>query len=133
MKNTNYNNGKIYKIEPTCEYDAGDIYIGSTTKKLLSSRMAAHKHHYTQHKEGLFNKLTSFEIFDKYGLDNVKIILLESVNANTRDELLEREAYYIKEFKCVNKIIPTRTLKEWQNMHSFFRIGFYSQNGIFCF
>ena len=33
---TNYNNGKIYKIEPICEYDEGDIYIGSTTKEYRS-------------------------------------------------------------------------------------------------
>ena len=23
----NYNNGKIYKIEPVCDHDEGDIYI----------------------------------------------------------------------------------------------------------
>ena len=33
---TNYNNGKIYMIEPICEYEVGDIYIGSTTKQYLS-------------------------------------------------------------------------------------------------
>ena len=31
----NYNNSKIYKIEPTCEYDEGDIYIGSTNREYL--------------------------------------------------------------------------------------------------
>ena len=114
MNNTIYNNGKIYKIEPTCEHDEGDIYIGSTTM-LLTQRMASHRCEYKKGKNGSHHKLTSFDIFDKYGLDNVKIILLESVNANTIVELLEREAYYIKEFKCVNKNIPTRTIKEWQN------------------
>ena len=114
MNNTIYNNGKIYKIEPTCEHDEGDIYIGSTTR-LLTQRMASHRCEYKKWKNGLHHKLTSFDIFDKYGLNNVKIILLESVNANTIVELLEREAYYIKEFKCVNKNIPTRTIKEWQN------------------
>jgi hypothetical protein len=31
--NNKYNNSKIYKIEPICEYDEGDIYIGSTIRK----------------------------------------------------------------------------------------------------
>ena len=34
----NYNNGKIYKIEPL-NGEEGDIYIGSTTKEYLSQRM----------------------------------------------------------------------------------------------
>jgi hypothetical protein len=42
---TNYNNGKIYKIEPLNGED-GDIYIGSTTKKLLCQRMASHRYDY---------------------------------------------------------------------------------------
>ena len=29
----NYNNGKIYKIEPIVDHDEGDIYFGSTTKQ----------------------------------------------------------------------------------------------------
>ena len=33
----NYNNGKIYKIEPV-NGEEGDIYIGSTTKEYLSSQ-----------------------------------------------------------------------------------------------
>jgi hypothetical protein len=35
-----YNNSKIYKIKPICDYEEGDIYIGSTTKKYLCERMA---------------------------------------------------------------------------------------------
>ena len=115
MDTTNYKNGKIYKIEPTCEHDEGDIYIGSTTKRLLSHRMASHRCEYKKWKNGLYHKLTSFDIFDKYGVDNVKIVLIELVNANSRNELMSREAFYIKNNKCVNKIIPNRTIKEWQN------------------
>ena len=39
----NYNNGKIYKIEPIVDHDEGDIYIGSTTKQYLSMRMDKHR------------------------------------------------------------------------------------------
>ena len=107
-----YNNGKIYKIEPVnCE--EGDIYIGSTTKKHLCQRMATHKYMYKQWKQNKFHKVTSFDLFDKYGLDNVNIILLESVNANSKDELLSRESYYIKTLLCVNKVIPNRKQNEY--------------------
>ncbi len=37
-----YSKGKIYMIEPTCEYEEGDIYFGSTTRP-LSERMNGHR------------------------------------------------------------------------------------------
>ena len=47
----NYNKGKIYKIEPICDHDEGDIYIGSTTKDYLSQRMVFHKGDYIKWKK----------------------------------------------------------------------------------
>ena len=111
----NYSNGKIYKIEPIVEHLEGDIYIGSTTKKYLSQRMDKHRSSYKRYKDGKFHKFTVFDIFDKYGIDNCKIYLLESVNANSKDELLAKEGNYIKTLKCVNKCIVGRTEKEYYN------------------
>ena len=34
MENNKYNNSKIYKIEPICEYPEGDIYIGVQLKNI---------------------------------------------------------------------------------------------------
>jgi hypothetical protein len=109
----NYNNGKIYKIEPICEHDECDIYIGSTTKQYLSQRMDKHRSSYKSYKNGKYHNITSFIIFDKYGVENCDIILLESVNVNSKDELHIREAHYIKTLKCVNKVIPLRTGVEY--------------------
>jgi adenylate kinase family enzyme len=109
----NYANGKIYKIEPLMDHDEGDIYIGSTTKNLLCQRMDKHRSDYKRWKNGINHKLTSFNIFDKYGLENCVITLLETVNANSKDELHTRERYYIQSLKCVNKNIPMRTIKEY--------------------
>lgn len=111
---TNYNNSKIYKIKPICEHDEGEIYIGSTNRQNLSTRMIEHKYQYKRWKKGLRTKTMCFDIFDKYCINNVEIILIESVNANNKNELLEREAYYIKTLKCVNKNIPNRTKKEYR-------------------
>ena len=61
-----YSKGKIYKIEPICDHDEGDIYIGSTTKEYLSQRMTAHKADYKRWKLGLRSNVSSFFLFEKY-------------------------------------------------------------------
>ena len=110
----NYNNGKIYKIEPISAGDDGDIYVGSTTKQYLSQRMGNHRCDYKRWKNGKSKtNFTSFILFDKYGVKNCKIVLLELVNAQTKDELVERESFYIKTLGCVNKVIPNQTRKEY--------------------
>jgi hypothetical protein len=108
----NYSNGKIYKIEPIVEHPEEDIYIGSTTKKYLSQRMDTHRNDYKKWKNGNNKKTTSFNLFNKYGIENCNIILLENVNATNKDELLSREGYYIRKLKCVNKFLPNRTKEE---------------------
>ena len=110
---TNYSNGKIYKIEPINGED-GDVYIGSTTKKYLSQRMTAHRTDYKRFLNEKGANVRSFKLFEKYGIENCKIILLELVNANTKDELLAREAHYIKSVACVNKMVPLQTSKEYR-------------------
>ena len=107
----NYSQGKVYKIEPI---QGGEIYVGSTTKKYLSERMSEHRSNYKKWKAGIQGKCMSFDIFDKYRLENCQIILLESVNANSKEELHVREAHWIKSLECVNKVIPGRTQKEYR-------------------
>jgi len=111
----NYSNGKVYMIEPVCEKLAeGDIYIGSTCKDYLSQRMDSHRSDYKRHSNGLkCSRLTSFDLFDKYGYLNCKITLLETCPSNTKDELHRREAHYIRTLKCVNRCIPLRTDAEY--------------------
>ena len=111
----NYNNGKICKIEPICTHDEGDIYIGSTTKEYLSQRMSKHKTDYKRWLQGKQGYLTSYKLFDKYDIKNCQIILIESVNANSKDELHSREAHYIKMSKCVNNKIPLRSKQEYRD------------------
>jgi hypothetical protein len=112
-----YSKGKIYKIEPL-NGDEGDVYIGATSKEYLSQRMTAHRSDY----RAWLNKksksyTTSFKLFEKYGVVNCSIILLESVNAKSFDELKAREQYYIKNISCVNKVIPLQTEKEYNQKY----------------
>ncbi len=115
--NKDFSKGKIYKIEPICDYDEGDIYIGSTSKDYLSQRMTAHKADYNRWKLGLRNHVTSFTLFEKYGIENCRIILIECVNANSFDEPAKIEAIHIKNLKCINKKIPTRTQQEYDKIY----------------
>lgn len=110
----NYGNSKIYKVEPIVDHEEGEIYIGSTTKKYLSQRMDSHRKNYKGWNEGKYHNITIFTLFDKYGVENCRIHLLESINANSKDELTAREGYYIKKLKCVNKRIEGRTDKQYR-------------------
>ena len=72
------------------------IYIGATKYKYLSARFAIHKHEYKLWKENLRTNIKSFDLFEKYGVDNCRIVLLELFNAIDKDELNQKELYYIK-------------------------------------
>ena len=106
----NYQNGKIYKIE---DVGGNMCYIGSTTKDFLSKRMAEHRTVYTCYKNGKANNFTVFNIFDKYGVENCRIVLIELFPCDTKDELTGRESHYIRTVECVNKMIPDRTRAEY--------------------
>ena len=108
----NYQNGKVYKIEPICDHEENEIYIGSTTKTYLSQRMDTHRNKFRQWQAGKYRKVMVFDIFEKYGANNCQIVLLETIKAETKDELLAREKYYTKILKCLNKHNPLRTLEE---------------------
>jgi GIY-YIG catalytic domain len=93
-----YSQGKIYKI---ISEKINEIYIGSTTMKYLSKRLATH--------------LYQVKFPEKYRMENVnkilkygdsKIILLEEFPCNTKDELFAREQYWIDKNKnlCINKL-----------------------------
>jgi len=112
MTETNrYENGKIYKLVSN---HTDKIYVGSTCKERLCQRLAKHKKSYKEWlKDNNKHNISSYRLFE---LGDVKIVLLESVNCKTKDELLKKEREYIEKFKdiIVNKVIPSRTIKEYR-------------------
>ena len=104
----NYNNGKIYKIEDL----AGEMcYIGSTTKDYLSKRMVQHRSLYKRWKDGkCVSNISVFKMFEKYGLDQCRIVLIELVPCDKKDELLKREAHYIRTLYYIHMYISIRTI-----------------------
>jgi hypothetical protein len=109
----NYSLGKVYIIEPVGDHPVQDIYIGSTCQPRLAMRLANHHSHYKRWLLLKTNMVTCFKLFDTYGFENCKIVLIESVNCTSKDELTSREAYHIRNSQCVNKFIPLRTNKEY--------------------
>ena len=107
----NYANTKIYKI--ACN-KTGLIYIGSTTKKYLSDRLAGHRRDYEFYQQGIKGYITSFKILENGDYD---IILLENFNCNDKNEQKARERFYIESIDCVNKQHPGRTKKEWYEIN----------------
>ena len=100
-----YANGKIYMLEPTCEYDEGDVYYGSTTSTLVK-RLSGHK--------SISNKTRSLYLMEKYGRANIKIVLVKLFPCSSKDELNAEEGTYHRKNKCVNKNIAGRTDKEYR-------------------
>jgi hypothetical protein len=111
----NYQNGKIYKITSP---HTDDIYIGSATKINIAYRLGQHKYDHTKHKDGKRKTSTqSFKLFD-LGIDDTQITLLEEYPYNSKNELLARERYNIENTpNCMNKVVPTRTSKEYREQN----------------
>ena len=108
--------GKIYKIYSIDE-NINDVYYGGTIQP-LSNRMAGHRRNYKRWKDGKTkNYCSSYQLFDKYGIDKFIIELVESVECDTKEELHMREGYYIKNNNCVNKNIAGRTKKEYKKQY----------------
>jgi hypothetical protein len=107
-----YQNGKIYKVEPICEHEEGDVYYGSSTQ-LLCKRMDLHRKGYKRWKIDKQKKIMVYDLFDKYGVENCKIYLVENFPCDSKEQLNKKEGEYIKTKKCVNKCIAGRTMKEY--------------------
>jgi hypothetical protein len=105
MSDQNYLKSKIYLLKPIVfNYNLADIYIGATTLT-LQKRFNTHR--------AASNKSTSRLLFNKYGAENIEIVLLEEYPCNCKTELHKREAEYIRSRKCINKSIPNRKPREY--------------------
>ena len=76
--------------------------------------MAKHRYKYKIYTtSGEHIKLSCYDIFDEYGIENCTIELVEYFSCETKDELFRREGEYIRNNDCVNKIIAGRTKQEY--------------------
>ena len=61
--------------------------------------------------------MRSFILFDEYGVEHCRILLIENCGCNSKEELLKREGFYIKEMECVNRCLSGRTRIECAEMY----------------
>ena len=87
----------MYKIYKIVDNTNGNVYIGITTQKYLSSRLAGHRQDKTCMSRDIIKN------------GDYKIELIEETDDKTR------ERYWIENTDCVNKQIPGRTKKEWSS------------------
>ena len=106
-----YQSVKIYRIVA----EGGDeCYYGSTIQR-LEARLRGHVGHYERKRRGNHShgEVSVYALFDKYGVENRRIELVEDCPCNTKEELLMVEKHYIKNNPCLNKNVPLRKFKEW--------------------
>ena len=89
--------------------DNSICYVGSTCKEKLCQRMSHHRSQYKRCNEGM----ASFILFDKFGVDNCIIELIELFPCNSKDEITKKEGEYIKQLNCVNKRVEGRTKDQY--------------------
>ena len=100
----NSNNGFIYIIRPTCKLlNPDDVYYGST-KMNISYRYYHHIVAYKRWKKGKSSNTSVFNIFDKYGVENCTIQLVEQVPYQHKSTLIDREIFYITNNPCINTV-----------------------------
>jgi len=102
-----YSEGKIYKI-----IGGNETYIGSTIQT-LDERFKRHTTDYGMWLNGKPTFVSSFQLFDKYGIQNCKINILEPFPCETKQQLREREGYWQRQEVCVNMLIAGRTQKQY--------------------
>jgi hypothetical protein len=116
----NYSNSVIYKIYCKDE-NVKDIYIGETTD--FTRRKYAHK--ISCEKEYEFYKTSRCTLYQAInsngGWDNWNIEIIENFPCENKEQLLQRETYWIVELNAtLNKkcLASTKEYKrEWYNQH----------------
>ena len=116
LKNKFYN-AKIYKL---IDNTNDNVYIGSCCSS-LRTRLSIHKCSY---EIFLFKNIKSYEILKNKNYiksyeiiknGDYKIELLEDCNVKTKEELLEREHFYIENNECLNKKISDINYEQYYN------------------
>lgn len=98
-----YSKGKIYKLwSPELPEDM--IYIGSTVNELYKRL--------SQHKTPTNGAISSYIFLNS---NDVRIELIENYPCADKNELNRREGFWIRELKCINKVVAGRTIEEYRD------------------
>lgn len=98
--------GRIYKI---ISGQSNECYVGSTFDQ-LNNRFKGHKNGYKNKDNPRASHVSSFDLFDKYGVENCKMILIKEYAVLDRRHLETKELLWIKKLGAINKIEPVAGL-----------------------
>jgi len=108
-----YSKAKIYRIVS----DLNDmVYYGSTVQP-LSVRLGEHVSRYKTYVKTGKGGCTSRKLIAS-GKGNYHILHVEDFPCSRKEKLVARERYYIEGNVCVNKVIPGRTMAEYNQMYN---------------
>jgi len=99
-----YSKGKIYKIVVDTK-EKYEPYVGSTVQG-LAERMGGHRGHYKSWKKRKGSHIKSYDLFDKFGVENCKIILLEEYPCDSKMKLLQKEREWYDKIENCNEKKP---------------------------
>lgn len=114
-KEIDYSNTIIYKL--CCKNpEITDIYVGHTTD--FTKRKCKHKHCCNNENSPNHNFNVYKFIRDNGNWDNWDMVMIEQYPCQNKLEAERKEREYIETLNAnLNKVIPTRTRKEWINEH----------------
>jgi hypothetical protein len=109
-KQEDCSNGKIYMILSN-NPDIQAKYIGSTIQT-LAQRMAGHRRDYKRWLNGSSHSCSIYNEFQKYGIDQFHIELIEDYPCEREENLHSRENVFIRSINCVNQRSAFLTVEE---------------------
>lgn len=94
--------GRVYKIVVG---QSEECYIGSTFDD-LKYRFRGHKKSYKSYLNGVRKTVSSVCLFEKYGIENCKIVLIKEYLVDNKNHLRNYESLWISKHRkcCVNKL-----------------------------
>lgn len=101
--------GKIYKIVVG---QSNQCYVGSTFNSLIKYRFRHHKEDYRRFKNGTASKVSVYDLFDKYGIENCKMILIKEYLVVDRLHLKMYEQLWINKLNTINQVNCFTMLKK---------------------
>ena len=102
--------GKIYFIRSN-NPEIKSKYVGSTIQT-LAARMRGHRSGYKRWLDGKIASCAIFYEFQKYGIEQFHIELIEDYPCEREEQLLARENFFIRQEDCVNKHLAFTTHEE---------------------
>lgn len=94
--------GRIYKIIST---QGNECYVGSTFNT-TRDRFRMHKGDFTKWKNGNYDFISVYELFEKYSIENCKILLIKEYEFCDRMHMQAYEQLWINRLNPINKTNP---------------------------